>query len=102
MRTTLSSKPLTSRGLLSRSRQDSGPAAGADLASRLSLLFLSIGTAWIAIAGRFSTELFERYQRSEKALVSGAGRDVRARRVDAQVKAITVPAGHALLAAKLV
>src|SRR6202022_165783 len=29
--------------------------------------------------GRFSTELFERYQRSEKALVSSAGGDVRAR-----------------------
>lgn len=35
-------------------------------------------------AGRFSTELFERYQRSEKALGVGAGRDVRAGRFDPQ------------------
>ena len=34
--------------------------------------------------GRFSTELFDRFQRSEKALVSALDRDVRARRVDAQ------------------
>ena len=34
--------------------------------------------------GRFRTEVFERYQRSEKALVARAGRDVRAGRVDTQ------------------
>lgn len=34
--------------------------------------------------GRFSTRLFERYQRSEKALVGGLGADVRARGFDAQ------------------
>jgi len=33
-------------------------------------------------AGRFSTEVFERYQRSEKALVSSG--DVRPRRIDAK------------------
>ena len=35
-------------------------------------------------AGRFSTELFERYQRSERALVGSAGGDVRARGIDAE------------------
>jgi hypothetical protein len=34
--------------------------------------------------GRFSSELFERYRRSEKALVGNAGRDVRARGFDPQ------------------
>jgi Transposase, Mutator family len=34
--------------------------------------------------GRFSTDLFERYQRSEKALVGTLGRDVRARGFDAE------------------
>ena len=37
-------------------------------------------------AGRFSTELFERYQRSERALVAGAGGNVRAGSVDAEGK----------------
>ena len=36
--------------------------------------------------GRFSTELFERYQRSEKALVGDPGRDVRAGGFDPQGK----------------
>jgi putative transposase len=51
-------------------------------------LVTRIGTLELRVpqdrAGRFSTELFERYQRSEKALGRGAGRDVRAGRFDAQ------------------
>ena len=34
--------------------------------------------------GRFSTELFERYQRSERGAGGGTGRDVRARGLDPQ------------------
>jgi putative transposase len=64
-------------------------------------LVTRIGTLELRVpqdrAGRFSTKLFERYQRSEKALGRGAGRDVRAGRFDAQelapakagVKAVT-------------
>jgi transposase-like protein len=44
--------------------------------------------------GRFSTELFERYQRSEKGVGSGAGRDVRAGRVVSGVEFV-VSGDHA-------
>jgi transposase-like protein len=61
-------------------------------------------------SGRFSTELFERYQRSERALVAAAGRDVCARGVDPQkpalakagVKAITEElCGHSFSASSI-
>ncbi len=50
--------------------------------------------------GRFSTELFERYQRSEKALV--AGRDVRARVSTRKVKQVAKElVGHAFSASAI-
>jgi putative transposase len=53
-------------------------------------------------SGRFSTELFERYQRSERGVGGGAGGDVRGRRFDAQGEAITEElCGHSFSASSI-
>src|SRR5689334_1607079 len=77
-------------------------------------LIIRVGTLELRVPpdrlGRFSTELFERDQRSEKALVGTSGRDVRAGRLDPQepalakagVKAVTEAlSGHSFSASSI-